>query len=347
MQAFSRITKIVYPATTTLGRWLRRLLLALGLVWSVGLYLYQPICLLPLLVVGAGLLLVRRTGKPRLLTGLSYETLLWGLFLLSVALFQILPGPQPKKWQTPWERAPQFAIEGNSLTIHNLRDFRYRSENDYEPLWRTESYRLDAITGVDFAECHWDGMEAICHTMMSFTFADGKRLVISAETRLPEGETQNSIAGLYKRYGLIYIFGTEEDIFRLRTNYRHEDLLLMPMKIRPERARDMLLHFVNLQQEAEQQHAAYNTAANNCSSGIMSTFRSLAPEMPRRYDLAPIHNGSISRILFTYGALMSQPNESYDELRKRCYLGYDISPDRRESYSQALRDIIQHGSPQQ
>ncbi len=339
---------IIKAAITTIGRGLRWLVLALCLLWSIGLYIYQPITLLSLIAIPLVLLVMRCLPTPagkgyllQLIARAPKEAYLWSLFLLSVISYLSLPGPQPEKWQSPWAHAPQFSLEGDTLTIRNLRDFHYRSELDYDPIWRTETYNLSTITGADFAECHWDGMEAICHTMMSFSFADGKHLVVSAETRLPEGEAQSALGGLYKRYGLLYIFGTEADIFGLRTNHRHEDLLLLPMKVKPQGARAMLMHFVHLAQAAEKNHTAYNTAANNCSSGVMATFRHLAPDMPLWYDLAPIHNGSISRILFNHGALITRPGETYDALRKRCYLRYDISPDAPEQYSSAIRKHIQ------
>lgn len=322
----------ICKSATVIGRWLRRLLLALCLLWSLGLWIYQPVSLIiPVLAVSLWWWLLKRRHT---------ESALWGSFGLSVIIYLLLPGPQPTKWQTPWEHAPKFSIEGDTLTIRNLRDFRYRSEQDYDPVWRTESYNLSTLTGAEFAECHWDGMEAICHTMISFSFADGKHLVVSAETRLPEGETQNAIGGLYKRYGLVYLFGTEEDIYALRTNYRHEDLLLMPMDITPEGARKMLLHFVQQAEEAEADHTAYNTVSNNCSSGVMRTFRHMAPNMPSYYDLAPVHNGSISRLLYKHGALITRQGESYDALRKRCYLHYDISADAPQNYSTAIREKI-------
>ncbi len=336
----TRSLRLLWQPLSACGRLLRRLLLLLGLIWTVGLYSYYPTGLL-LLPACAGLIgLIIALAGTAVIKPIKTEGRLWCCVLISLIFFRLIPGPQPEKWQAPWQHAPVFDIQGNTLTIHNLRDFRYRSEHDFVPVWRTETYDLSAITGADFAECHWDGMEMICHTMISFSFADGKHLVVSAETRLPEGETQSAIGGLYKRYGLIYLFGTEEDIFGLRTNYRHEDLVLIPMRVKPEKARNMLLHFIRLARETEESHTAYNTLSNNCSSGVMSTFRHLAPNMPRYYDLAPIHNGDISKILFRHGALHTRPGESYDELRKRCYLRYDISPDNPQLYSEALRNII-------
>lgn len=318
---------------------LQGILLSIALLWCVGLWCYQPISVVVAVAVACawgGLYLYRRRYPAHTVCWL------WGLVAASIATYCALPGPCPTRWQRPWAKAPTFELDptGTKLTVHNLRDFRYRSVQDYDSAYRTEVYDLELLTGVDFAECHWDGMEIICHTMLSFHFADGRRLVISPETRLPEGVEQNAIGGLYKRYGLLYIFGTEEDIFALRTNYRHEDLYLMPLKATPQQARTMLLRVVELQQQAALHHTPYNTVTHNCSTGIVDTFGLLAPHMPYRYHLLPIHNGSISRILFEHGAFISRPGETYEDFRRRSYLGYDIATGAPEAYSEALRAKI-------
>lgn len=313
--------------------------LSIGLLWSLGLWCYQPISLVPaiLLLAAWGAWYFKQKKYPG-----HILLWLWGLLLLNIITCKLIPGPQPEQWQTPWARNPEFYFsdDGHLLTICNIRDFEYRSETDYTPRYRTETYDLRTITGADFAACHWDGMETVCHTMMSFNFADGRHLVVSAETRLPVGEEQSAIGGLYKRYGLLYLFGTEEDIYGLRTNYRHEDLMLMPLKATPEKAREMLLNFVALQQEAAAHHTAYNTVADNCSTGVIKTFRSVAPNMPWYYNFLPVHNGDIARVLFEHGAVQTRPGESFDAFRKRCYLGYDPAPNTAPGYSEAIRTKI-------
>lgn len=326
---------------------LRRILLILsilavsiGLLWTVGLWIYQPISLISLGLILClwGTLYIKNKKYPG-------HTLLWlwGVVLTGIVSYKLIPGPQPAQWQTPWAKEPHFSFstDGHLLTIDNIRDFVYTTKDNYTPRYRSETYDLRTLTGVDFAACHWDGMETICHTMMSFQFADGRRLVVSAETRLPVGEAQNAIGGLYKRYGLLYLFGTEEDIFGLRTNYRHEDLLLMPIKAKPDKIREMLLHFVKLQQEGSDNHVAYNTVADNCSTGVISTFRTVAPNMPWHYNILPIHNGDIAEVLFQHGVLQSKPGETYEQFRQRCYIGYDPAPATAPGYSEALRTKIQ------
>ena len=306
--------------------------LALGLLWLLGLFIYQPIALIVPAVI-AGLVWWKRRR-------FSVWLYLWAAVLLGVAVYLLIPGSSPEKWQTPWAENPQCSVEGDVLRIRKVRDFHYRSESDYDVAYRDETYDLNTLEGVDFAECHWDGMTAVCHTMLSFRFADGRHLVVSAETRLPEGVEQNAIGGIYKKYGILYVFGTEADIFRLRTNHRHEDLSVYPLAINPQGACKLLLHYVQLAEEAAAEGKPYNTVTDNCSTGLVSAFRELAPQMPRKYDLLPIHNGSFTHLLYKSGALQLLPGETEEQVRRRCYVGYDLAPENREAYSAALSEKI-------
>lgn len=314
------------------ARVLSALLLVLPLLWSIGLWYYQPVSIIPCLLVAAGAGLWWYKNRRS-----SVHLTLWLLVAVNITTYLLIPGPTPEKWQKPWAVAPEFEQQGDTLTIRNMRDFRYRTEQDSDARYRTETYDLNTLAGVDFAECHWDGLTAVCHTMLSFNFADGRHLVVSAETRLPEGEEQGAIPGLYKKYGILYLFGTEEDIYGLRTNIRHEDLSLYPMDIKPAGARKLLQHYIGLAQEAEATHKPYNTISGNCSTGLVSGFRALVPTMPRKYDFLPLHNGSIAGLLINYGAIQRRPGETEEQIRTRCYAGYDIP---LENYSAGLREKI-------
>ncbi len=316
------------------------LLLAPALLWLLGLFIYRPESLLMaalLMLPPSAVILYRRWRYGRFMR-FALLPWLWILFFAGICIWQRLPSPTHADWQTPWARAPKFTQEGEQLTIENIRDFHYLSETDYDVRYRTETYDLTTLTGVDFGECHWDGMEAICHTMVSFSFADGRHLVISPETRLPKGVTQSTPGGIYKLFGLLYVFGTEEDIFALRTNHRHEDLTLYPLRVTPEQARKLLLAYVALAEKTEAEQSPYNTVTDNCSSGLVRIFRHFAPNMPQCYNLLPLHNSSISQILYRHGGMQVQEGESFEELTHRCYLGYDLAPGAPEHYSSAIRE---------
>ncbi len=316
-----------------MGLILSDIVLGIGLIWLLGLCIYRPESLLSLGVLAAILVWRQRRGR-----GFGRRVTLWLAFICGVLTYNVLTGPMDATWQQPWARTPQCRLVGNRLVVRDLRDFRYRSEDDYDAHYRTEVFDLSKLTGVDYADCHWDGHTAICHTMLSFNFADGRHLVISPETRLPEGEAQNALGGIYKRYGLLYVFGTEADIFALRTNYRHEDLTLYPLKATPAQARALLLRFVELARETDERQLPYNTITDNCSSGLVRIFAELAPDMPAGYRLLPLHNSSIARLLYEHGAMRTREGESFEELRRRCALGYDIAKGNPAGYSAAIRE---------
>ncbi len=313
-------------------------LLALCLLWVLGMFAFRPESLLMLLPLAALLFAWKKYGR-----GLRLRRALWLAFACGLAAYQYLPAPNHVAWQAPWGKAPQFELSGDTLTIRNLRDFRYRSVDDYDVQYRTETYDLRELESVDLGECHWDGNEAICHTMLSFGFADGRHIVVSAETRLPEGVAQNALGGIYKCYGLIYVFGTENDIFGLRTDHRHEDLVLYPFKVDNAKARTLLMSYIALAEEAEAQQLPYNTVTDNCSSGLVRTFRALAPQMPARYNLLPLHNSSISKLIFEHGGMQAREGETHAGLTERCYLGYDLAKDSPDGYSAAIRDKRERG----
>ena len=89
--------------------------LALGLLWLLGLFIYQPIALIVPAVI-AGLVWWKRRR-------FSVWLYLWAAVLLGVAVYLLIPGPSPEKWQTPWAENPQCSVEGDVLRIRKVRDF--------------------------------------------------------------------------------------------------------------------------------------------------------------------------------------------------------------------------------
>jgi len=54
-----------------------------------------------------------------------------------------------RDWTPDVARVAQTTFDGSQVTIENVRNFKYRSETDYEDRWETRSYNLDQVRGVD------------------------------------------------------------------------------------------------------------------------------------------------------------------------------------------------------
>ncbi|HEY6070738.1 MAG TPA: DUF4105 domain-containing protein, partial [Chthoniobacterales bacterium] len=141
-------------------------------------------------------------------------------FLIVLAWWRFTLKPSNNRdWQPDVAETAWAEINGDDITIHNVRNCDYRTETDYTPHWETRAVNLSRITGIDIAITYW-GSPLIAHPIVSFEFADSPPLAFSIETRKEVRESYSTIGGLYRQYELIYFCSDERDVIRLRTNYR-------------------------------------------------------------------------------------------------------------------------------
>ena len=179
----------------------------------------------------AAVLLGRAT--PRALAGC-------GMAILAVmAWFLALEPRNDRPWTVDVSRTPWAEIDGDQVTIHEVRHFAWRTEADFTPRWETRTVDLAALEGVDLLASYWMG-DAIAHVMVSFVFADSPPLAVSIETRKEMGEPYSTVLGFFRRYELVYVVADERDLIGVRTNVRAdppEDVYLyrvaMPRDARP------------------------------------------------------------------------------------------------------------------
>ena len=120
----------------------------------------------------------------------------------------------PDVAETPWAE-----ISGDRITIHNIRNFAWRTEADFTPRWETRTVDLARLEGVDLVGSYWMG-DAIAHVMVSFAFEDAPAVAVSIETRKEVGEPYSTMLGFFRRYELVYVVADERDLIGVRTNVR-------------------------------------------------------------------------------------------------------------------------------
>lgn len=198
---------------------------------------------------------------------------LYGHLLLFVGVlgwwFAIAPS-NDRRWQADVARVASATIDGDKVTLHNIRNFDYRSEFDYQPAYYDKTFNVSKLQGVDLFAFYWMG-PAIAHTILSFDFGDQGHLAVSIETRKEVGEEYSTIKGFFRQYELIYIVADERDVIRLRTNYRNnpaEDGYLYQLTGNPENARRLFLSYLARINELGKKPAFYNTLMDNCTVAI-------------------------------------------------------------------------------
>jgi hypothetical protein len=215
-------------------------------------------------------------------------------------------------WQPDVAQVAWAEINGDEVTLHNVRNCDYRTETDYAPHWETRTVRLSQITGIDLAIDYW-GSPWIAHPIVSFQFADAPPLCFSIETRKKAGQTYSTIGGLYRQFELIYIVADERDVIRVRTNYRKEDIYLYRTTISPAQARERFLEYIHSLNALRNKPRWYNAITTNCTTSIRTQH---PPNERMPWDWRILLNGKGDELMYERHLLVTD-GLPFAELRAR------------------------------
>lgn len=238
-------------------------------------------------------------------------------------------------YQAPWAKQAEVTIEEPFITVKNLRDFHYRTERDFDIRYRQETYDLQEAQELHLAVSHWDGLEKIAHTMLSFSFRDGKKVVLSVETRVPEGKKQNSFAGLFKQFGLGMVWGTESDLLQLRTKFRRETLYFYPTAATPEETAELFLALMRETEKNTETPKFYNTLIRNCTTVLAKPVLPIL--LDGKIDYRLWLNGLIDELLLDTGWLRLTGRDL--EVQKNRYRIPEFLPGGDAEYSENIHKL--------
>ncbi len=238
--------------------------------------------------------------------------------LVTLWWFLLQPG-NDRDWQTDVAREPWADVNGDLVTLHNVRNFDYRSDNksgENNPRWETRIVRLSQLTGIDAFLNFW-GISWMAHPILSFQFKDAPPIAISIETRKEKGEDYSALGGLYRQFELVYVVADERDVIRVRSNYREgEEVYLYRTTMPQEEVRERFLEYIRSMNELYAHPRWYNAITANCTTAIRSQ-RSIAARSP--WDLRILKNGHIDEMFYERG-LLTTKGLPFDELKQRALI---------------------------
>ncbi len=170
-------------------------------------------------------------------------------------------------------------IAGDVLTMHDVRNFEWRSDDDFSERWEARSYDLRELETLDLFASYWMG-PSIAHLILSFGFGGGEQLAFSIEIRRVRGEAWSSWAGFFKVYELVTIAADERDIVRVRTGVRGEDVYRYPIAASPEFLRRLLTAYVADCNDLAARPRFYHTLSTNCTTQIVRLVRASGQALP-------------------------------------------------------------------
>ncbi|MBN1548128.1 MAG: DUF4105 domain-containing protein [Syntrophaceae bacterium] len=226
-----------------------------------------------------------------------------------------IPPSNDRDWQPDVAVLPYAIFDGNMVTIHNIRNCGYRTETDYTVRYYDRTFDLGKLKTADLFLVYW-GSPYIAHTMISFGFDGGNYVCFSIETRKEIGEDYSSIKGFFKQYEITYVIADERDLVRLRTNYRHENVYLYQLNIKPDFIRKVFLDYLRQVNRLREKPEWYNALTENCTTAIRARVRPYNPNA--KFDWRIIVNGFVDQFIYEQKTLSQKL--PFAELKAKSYV---------------------------
>lgn len=233
----------------------------------------------------------RHTYPARLcLAGLSLSFCVW---------YVTDPPKNNRNWAGEYKVLADAGVNGRIVHLKHIRNFIYKTEQDYIPRYYDADFNLDRLDGVDLITSYWAG-DNIAHVFLSFSFKGGQHLAVSIETRRQETFPYSTIAGFFHHYELIYVTADERDLIGVRTDIRRERVYLYRLKLTPAVSERLFLSYVNEIHSLNSRPQWYNTLTDNCTTGILAR---AGARLRYRLDWRVLLSGHTASLAYDLGLL--------------------------------------------
>jgi hypothetical protein len=327
-----------------LSRGLLALAISAMMLWCVGVLYYAPLLPESWRAAAAGLfvtlallafLFLPRRGRTTIAAAV--------IFIVVVIAFLRIPASNNRNWQADVARTPYATIQGDLITIHNIRNFDYRTESDFTERWDTRTYDLSKLDSANIIAVYWAG-KSIAHIMVSFGFEDKDYLAVSIETRKEKGESYSTLAGFFRQYELYYVVADERDVVRVRTTFRQpqEDVYVYRVNGDLQSLRRFFLDYVNSINELHDRPSYYNTLTTNCTTSILFHTRMNPKSPPMSWKI--LLSGYVPDYLYELGRL--DTSKPFPELEKLSHVNARAhAADKDPAFSRRIREGLPTPAP--
>ncbi|MFA6315057.1 MAG: DUF4105 domain-containing protein [Candidatus Paceibacterota bacterium] len=190
-----------------------------------------------------------------------------------------------RDWNTDQKTLPYAEINNNLISVYNIRNFSYASTTSYMPNYYDKVFDLNKLKKVWYIVEPFSGIPGSAHTFLSFEFEDNRFISISVEIRKEKGEAYSPVKGLFNKYELMYVVADENDVVKLRSNYRKDLVYVYPAKATVEKARALFLDMIERVNDLRDHPEFYNTITNTCTTNIVKHIDKITPNRVPLFNL--------------------------------------------------------------
>jgi hypothetical protein len=264
-------------------------------------------------------------------------------FLLTLAWVLSLKPRNDRDWRPEMSVLPRIDVEGDGITIHGLRSFRWRRGGAFDPAWQTRTLDLRDLRDLELVVEPFGNSGLMAHTMLDFGFGSGGHVIVSVEARREQGETYGLIAGCLRQFELLYVFADERDPLTLRAVGRGSRVHVYPVRAEPAFVRRLFLDLAGAANDLHRRPRFYGSVRDNCTTTLARHVDRHRPGLIgwRLETLFPARSG---RLLHRLG--LPEGNLSWEEAQRRFRADERIrqfadAPD----FSLRIRETTRSGTP--
>lgn len=257
-------------------------------------------------------------------------------FLATLAWFLSIPATNERNWRPELAVMPSAEIDGDRVRVHGVRNFDYRTPDDFDVRYEDREFLLSKLEAVDVYYSYWDANEAVAHTMFSWDFGGADVLSLSVEVRREIGQEAGGLPGMFKQFELLYILADERDVIRLRTNYRRERVYLIRSALSPDEGRRVLLDVLARVNRLRTEPEFYRTIGNNCTTSMVGIVNEV---LPKRIPFTKkiLMNGLLPEV--AYANRLHVTDLPFDEWKRRSNIDEAArAADRDPLFSRRIRE---------
>jgi hypothetical protein len=252
----------------------------------------------------------------------------------------VLPS-HDRDWRADVAVMPRAEVQGDRVRISGIRNFDYRSRDDFTIRYEEREVSLSKLVGLDFFISFWMP-GPIGHTFVSFVFEDAPPISVSIETRPEEHEGYDPLASMFRKYELIYVVGEERDLVGVRTNFRGEDIYAYRLRISAGAARRLFEVYLQRINELADRPEFYHLLSNSCTINIVRY-----ANVAGRYgdlDIRHVFNGWVDR--YFYNTRLLHEGYSFAELRRRSRVDPTVSASEpADEFARRIRETLPGMTP--
>ena len=225
-------------------------------------------------------------------------TVLIGVTALFVGWWLQQKPTHDRDWAPEVATLPRACREGDVITVQNVRNFEYRTPDDFTQRYEIRTFHLANLNAVDIIFFNW-GLAWMSHPVLVFDFGPDGHVCVSIEVRYRRGQRYSVLRSLYRQQELIFLVADERDVILRRTKYRpQEEAHLYRLNVTLDEVRTVFVDYVEAINRLYEAPRWYNGLCANCTTSFYRL-----PHSRRRCDWRVIANGRLDRALYEDGRL--------------------------------------------